>query len=147
MTSIVYNLPLTTIYTWHGIWDDSFHTCLTASPYSVNVIPSLIIDYINHLSYFPTKITTVHAKLPQSCPALCDLMNKACQAPLSIGFSRHEYWSGLPWPPLGDLPSPGIESITSPALAGGFFTTQATMGLIKQWYKSVNSDSEDKKGV
>ena len=67
--------PLTTIYLWHGIWDDSFHNCLTASPYSVNVIPSLIIDYINYLSYFPTKITTVHAKLLQSCPTPCDLMN------------------------------------------------------------------------
>ena len=56
-------------------WDDSFHNCLIASPYSVNVIPSLIIDYINYLSYFPTKITTVRAKLLQLCPTLCDLMN------------------------------------------------------------------------
>ena len=32
-----------------------------------------------------------------------------CQAPLSMGFSRQEYWSGLPSPPLGDLPNPGIE--------------------------------------
>ena len=43
-------------------------------------------------------------------------------------FSRQEYWSGLSFPPLGDLPNPGIEpvSLTSPALAGGFFTTGAT---------------------
>ena len=49
----------------------------------------------------------------------------ACQAPLSVGFSRQEYWSGLPWPSPGDLPSPEIElvSLLSPALAGGFFTT------------------------
>jgi len=42
-----------------------------------------------------------------------------------MGFSRQEYWSGLPCPPLGDLPDPGIEplSLMSPALAGGFFTT------------------------
>ena len=48
----------------------------------------------------------------------------ASQAPLSMGFSRQEYWSGLPGPPPGDLPDPGIkpESLTSPALAGGFFT-------------------------
>ena len=46
----------------------------------------------------------------------------ACQAPLSVGFPRQEYWSGLPFPSLGDLPDPGIEP-TSPALAGGFFTT------------------------
>ena len=45
-----------------------------------------------------------------------------------MGFSRQEYWSGLPCPPPGDLPDPGIkpESLTSPALAGGFFTISAT---------------------
>ena len=41
------------------------------------------------------------------------------------GFSRQEYWSGLPCPPPGDLPNPGIKP-TSPALAGGFLTTSAT---------------------
>ena len=52
----------------------------------------------------------------------------ACQAPLSMGFLRQEYWSRLPCPPPGDLPDPGIEpaSLTSPALAGRFFTTSAT---------------------
>ena len=50
------------------------------------------------------------------------------QAPLSMGFSRQEYWSGLPCPPPGDLGNPGIEptSLLFPALAGGFFTTSAT---------------------
>ena len=45
-----------------------------------------------------------------------------------MGFSRQEYWSGLPCPPPGDLPNPGIEpvSLTSPALAGRFFTISAT---------------------
>ena len=48
----------------------------------------------------------------------------ACQAPLSTGFSRQEYWSELPFPTPGDLPDPAIEpaSTASPALAGGFFT-------------------------
>ena len=52
----------------------------------------------------------------------------AHQAPLSMGFSRQEYWSGLPCPPPGDVPNPGIESMSlmSPALAGGFFTTSAS---------------------
>ena len=56
------------------------------------------------------------------------LWTVAHQAPLSIGFSRQEYWSGLPFPPLGDLPDLGIEpaSPLSPALAGGFFTNSAT---------------------
>ena len=47
----------------------------------------------------------------------------AHHAPLSVGLSWQEYWSGLPCPPPGDLPEPGIEP-TSPALAGGFFTTE-----------------------
>ena len=47
----------------------------------------------------------------------------ACQAPLSMGFSRQEYWSGLPFPSPGDLPDPGIKP-TSPALAGGFFIVE-----------------------
>jgi len=50
----------------------------------------------------------------------------AHQDSLSKGFSRQEYWSGLPFPTPGDLPDPGIESMSleSPALAGGFFTTR-----------------------
>jgi len=49
----------------------------------------------------------------------------ARQAPLSMGFFRQEYWSGLPFPSPGDLPDPGIEpmSATAPASAGRFFTT------------------------
>ena len=52
----------------------------------------------------------------------------ACQAPLSMGFSGQESWSGLPCLPPGHLPDPGIKpaSLMSPALAGGFFTTSAT---------------------
>ena len=50
------------------------------------------------------------------------LWSAACQAPLSVGFSRQEYWSGLLRPPPEDLPDPGIEpaSLTCPALAGRF---------------------------
>ena len=47
----------------------------------------------------------------------------AYQAPLSLGFSREEYWSGLPLPSPGDLPNPGIKP-ASPALADKFFTTE-----------------------
>ena len=47
------------------------------------------------------------------------LWTLTCQVPLSIGFSRQEYWSGLPFPPLGDLPDPRMEPV-SPALAGKF---------------------------
>ena len=50
----------------------------------------------------------------------------AHQAPLSMGFSRQEYWNGLPFLPPGNLPDPGIKpkSPKSPALVGGFFTTK-----------------------
>ena len=56
------------------------------------------------------------------------LWSRVCQAPLSMGFSRQEYWSGLPSPPPGGLPDPEIEhvSLMSPVLAGVFFTTGAT---------------------
>ena len=64
----------------------------------------------------------------QSCLTLCDPWTVAHQAPPSIGFSRQEYWSGLPFPSPGDLPHPGTEPnfLASPTLAGGFFTTGAT---------------------
>ena len=56
------------------------------------------------------------------------LWTAACQAPLSMGFSRQEYWSELPCPSPGDLPDPRMEpeSLMPPALAGGFFATSAT---------------------
>jgi len=62
-----------------------------------------------------------HSVVSNSAPPV-DL---ACQSPLSMEFSRQEYWSGLPFPPPRDLPDPGIvpASLASPALAGIFFTT------------------------
>ena len=58
-----------------------------------------------------------------SCLTLAIPRTVAHQAPLSMAFSRQEYWGGLPFPSPGDLPDPGIEP-TSPALAGGFFTAE-----------------------
>ena len=59
------------------------------------------------------------------------LWTVARQAPLSMGFSRPEHWSGLPYTPPGDLPGPGIEpaSLMSPASVGRFFITRATGSL------------------
>ena len=56
----------------------------------------------------------------------------AHQAPLSMGFSRQEYRSGLPFPPPGNLPKPGIE-LESPALAGGFFTISTTWEALREY--------------
>ena len=60
-----------------------------------------------------------------SCPTLAIPWTVARQAPLSMEFSRQEYWSGLPFPSPGDLPNPRIKptSLKSPALTGVFFTT------------------------
>ena len=64
----------------------------------------------------------------QLCPTLATPWTRALQAPLSMGVSRQECWSGWPCPSPGGLPDPGIKlaSLTSPALTGGFFTTSAT---------------------
>ena len=63
-----------------------------------------------------------------ACTVLSCFRTVAHQVPLSMGFFRQEYWNGLPYSPLGDLPDPGIEpgSLMSPALAGRFFITSAT---------------------
>ena len=61
-----------------------------------------------------------------SCEVVSDSFTTpwtVCQAPVSMGFPRQEYWSGLPFPSPGDLSNPGIEP-TFPTLAGGFFTTE-----------------------
>ena len=63
-------------------------------------------QFLSHVQFFATPWTVAH------------------QAPLSIGFPRQEYWTGLPFPSPEDLPTPGIEptSLASPILAGRFFT-------------------------
>ena len=63
---------------------------------------------LSHVQLFATPWTVAH------------------QAPPSMGFPRQEYWSGFPFPSLGDLLNPGIEPVSSasPALAEGFFTTE-----------------------
>ena len=73
--------------------------------------------------------SSLHAALLQSCPTLFNSMDYSLQAPLSMGISRQEYRNGLPCPPPGDLPNPGMEtaSLTSPSLAGWFFTTRASL--------------------
>ena len=61
----------------------------------------------------------------QSCLTLVTPWTVAHQAPLSMGFSRQEYWNGFSFPTPGDLPNPGIKplSLATLALAGEFFTT------------------------
>ena len=67
------------------------------------------------------------------------LWTVAHKAPLSMGFSRQEYWSGLPCPPPGDLPNSGIKpmSLSSAAMAGRFFTTSATRETQAYIYRNI----------
>ena len=71
------------------------------------------------------------------------LWTVACQALLSMGFSRQEYWSGLPFPSPGDLLDPGIKprSPVSPALADGFVTTSTTWKAHVPLVATVQLDS------
>ena len=85
-----------------------------------------ILNYKVQIKMFDrtVKVINVRAKLLQSCLTLCDPMDYL----YSMGFSWQECWNGLPCPPPGDLPNPGVEpvSLTSPALSTGFFTTSST---------------------
>ena len=96
----------------------------------------------------------MHAKSLQLHLTLCSPTDCSPPAPLSIGFFRQEYWSGLPFPSPGDLPFPGIKpvSLMSPALAGGFFTTSMVMhgdaGKMVQFKKrQIVSNRGEKKEI
>ena len=69
----------------------------------------------------------------------------ALQALLSLGFPRQEYWSGLTFPPPGDLPNPGIEPV-SPTLAGGLFTTEPPGKPDGRWGKEMEKRERREKG-
>jgi len=76
-------------------------------------------------------VDSASAKSLQLCLTLCDPIGRSLpgsSVPLCMGFSRQEYWSGLPFLSPGDLPDPEVEptSSVSPALAARFFTTNAT---------------------
>ena len=62
------------------------------------------------------------------------LWTVACQASLSVGLSRQENWSGLPWPPPGDVPNPGITSLKSPEL-------QVDSLPVRHWGSSWTQDT------
>ena len=76
-------------------------------------------------------LASLYSFLPHACmlshSVVCESLQPnglACQAPLSMGFSRQEYWRGVPFPSPGDLPNPRIKP-ESPVLAGRFFTTES----------------------
>ena len=127
---------------------EHFHLVLTSfqvipSPLPVEQIPNclvcldaplgfshfLTLQHVSHCSSkqpmcHPFQITCVLSHFSR-VQLFATLWTVALQVPASMGISRQEYWSGLPCPPPGDLPDPGIKpsSLMSPALTGRFFTT------------------------
>ena len=103
-------------------------------PWSLQLPPATSTKSSNLVSPYGNYLTIFFLGCVQACchfghvRLFATLWNLAHQAPLSMGFSRQEYWSGLPCPPPGDLLDPGIEpgSLDSPTLAGGFFTNSMT---------------------
>ena len=84
--------------------------------YTKAFVPACVLSRFSHVRLFES------------------LWSVAYQAPLSMGFSRQEYGSGLSSPPQGDLPNPGIKptSLMSPALEGRFFTTHSKLEILKE---------------
>ena len=107
---------------------------------------------------FLAKSSESESEVAQSCPTLCDAWTVACQAPLSMGFSKQEYWSekkskkikkklnkkywsGLPFPSPGDLPYPGIEP-RSPTLQADALTSAPpgkSKHLLISWLQSPSA--------
>ena len=79
--------------------------------------------------------------ITQLCPLFENPWTIVCQTPLSMGFSRQEYWHGLPFPSPGHLSHVGIESLSlaSPALAGRLFTTAPPGKPIKKRFHPLSS--------
>ena len=83
------------------------------------------------------------SEVAQLCPTLCDPVvakSVAHQTPLSMGFSRQEYWGGLPFPSPGDLPSPGIEP-GSPILQADALSSEPPGKL--RHYGNANQNPSD----
>ena len=95
--------------------------------WSMRVFVVIVVWSISHIWLFVTPWTV------------------ACQAPLSMGFSTQEYWSGLPFSSPGDLHDPEIKP-TSPALTGGFFTTESPGKPMKDFRKSLFQIKKKKRG-
>ena len=83
-------------------------------------------SFLLHLSVSLNQVLCVCAQSLSCVQVFVISWTVARQAPVSMGFPRQEYWSGLPFPSPGNLPNPGMDptSLASPSLAGGFFTTE-----------------------
>ena len=85
----------------------------------MNCVYLSVLKHYEHGTWH-TVIDFLLLVLAQSHPALCDPMNYSLPGSPTMGFSRQEHWSGLPFPSPEELADPGIEPMSS-AMAGGFF--------------------------
>ena len=84
------------------------------------------------LQYSWASLVAKFSSVAQSCPTLCDPLDCSLPGSSAWGFSRQEYWRGLPCPSPRDFPNPGIDP-RSPTFQTGFFTDQATREAPKYW--------------
>ena len=127
-SSLVQSLPSCSLCLEHnslGCFFPSFRYSFPESPLFFCRFP--VVPYLsctNHLGNLNVSAYEphIHACVLSHVQLSVTSWTRARQPPLSMGFSRQEYWHGLPFPTSQDLPNSGIEP-ESPALAGGFFTT------------------------
>ena len=113
---------------WALPWGHKSWTWLSDWAYMNTHHPESDRSHLNDSHY-----SAAAAKSCQLCPTPCGPIDGTQQAPPSLGFSRQEYWSGLQFHSPGDLPDPGIKP-ASPALTGGFFTTESSeKSLYSRW--------------
>ena len=121
---IIYSISLISV-SLVPIWDDES---------SLNYCGKHFIMYVSQITILYTlNLYTVCVCVFTCVQLFATPCTVAHQAPLSMEFSRQGYWSGLPFPPPGDLPDLGIElaSFASPALTGGFFTISTTWETLR----------------
>ena len=108
-------------------------SCIFAGPYANKICSFYLACFIHQNVWMYVHVVLCISEwvseVAQSCPTLCDPWTVAHQAPPSMGLSRQEYWSGLPFPSPGDLPNPGIEP-RSPVLEADALTSVHSLVLM-----------------
>ena len=108
---------------WAWVWASSGSWWWTGKPGVLQFKGSQRVrhDWATEMNW--TELMVVGGSVAKSCLTLATPWTVACQVPLSLGFSRQEYWSGLPFPSPGDLPNPGVKP-KSPSLQADSLGTE-----------------------